>query len=155
VVNLSYGAIPNCFSVEDAVTDVLAAGITMTKSAGNDFADAFGDRANRPANLMTIGAVDRFDTKASSSNFGSTLAFFAPGVSQITASPSSTTATTFFSGTSGAAPVAAGAAAILLPNYATYTPAQVRSMLIGNSTTGTISSGGTGSPNKLLYAKLP
>lgn len=155
VVNLSYGDNPNCFSVETAITNVLAAGITMAKAAGNDGIDAFQDRGNRPANLIVVGALNEVDAKASFSNFGSYLALFAPGVNELTAGIGSNTDSVFFSGTSGAAPMAAGAAAILLQNYTTYTPAQVRSMLVGNASNVTISSGGSGSPNKVLYSKLP
>jgi subtilisin family serine protease len=155
VVNLSYGGIPNCFAVETAITNVIAAGITMAKSAGNDTVDAFQDRGNRPANLIVVGAANQIDAKASFSNFGPYLALFAPGVSELTAGIGSNTDSVFFSGTSGAAPMAAGAAAILLQNYTSYTPAQVRSMLVGNASNVTIGSGGSGSPNKILYSNLP
>lgn len=160
-VNLSYGGVPNCFVVERAVERVIAAGITMAKSAGNDNVDAFQDRANRPTDLIVVGALNHTDGRAffccsgQASNFGPYLALFAPGVDLLTAGISSSTSTQSFSGTSGAAPLATGAAAILLEGYPSYTPFQVRGMLVGNASNVTIANGGTGSPNKVLYANLP
>ena len=54
-----------------------------------------------------------------------------------------------------AAPLAAGAAANLLEAYPTYTSSQIRSMLVGNAANVTLANAGTGSPSKLLYAKIP
>jgi uncharacterized MAPEG superfamily protein len=47
------------------------------------------------------------------------------------------------------------AAANLLEAYPTYTSSQIRSMLVGNAANVTLANAGTGSPSKLLYAKIP
>lgn len=160
VVNMSYGGVPNCFSTEDAVTRVIGAGIPMIKSAGNNNVDAFQDRGKRPTGLTVVGATDENDGRAffnatQASNFGPYVALFAPGGFQRTALNTSSTLTRMFNGTSAAAPLAAGAAAGLLEAYSTYSPAQVRSVLVGNAANVTITNGGAGSPNKILYARIP
>ena len=161
VVNMSFGDDHNCFSVETATASVIAHGITAVKAAGNENIDAFQDRGNRPAGLIVVGASDQTDGRAFfgtgglASNYGPTLALFAPGALQRSAGINSSTDSTFFNGTSAAAPLAAGAAANLLEAYPTYTPSQIRSMLVGNAANVTLANAGTGSPSKLLYAKIP
>jgi hypothetical protein len=51
-----------------------------------------------------------------------------------------------------ATPHAAGAAAVLLSQNPSLTPAQVASALTSNATAGVITGAGTGTPNRLLYA---
>ena len=60
---------------------------------------------------ITVGATDIADTRASFSNYGSTLDLFAPGVSIVT--PVMTGGYAFWSGTSMATQYTAGAAALL------------------------------------------
>ena len=60
---------------------------------------------------ITVGAINTMDTRASFSNYGSTLDLFAPGVSIVT--PVVTGGYAFWSGTSMATQYTAGAAALL------------------------------------------
>ena len=55
------------------------------------------------------------------------------------------------SGTSMAAPHVAGTAAVYLAGHRTARPAQVSQAILGAATNGVVTSGGSGSPNKLLY----
>ncbi|MFM8870120.1 MAG: S8 family serine peptidase, partial [Actinomycetota bacterium] len=57
------------------------------------------------------------------------------------------------SGTSMASPHVAGAAALVLSNMATLSPAGVTSYLLSEATTNTVTSVGVGTPNKLLYSR--
>lgn len=159
VVNMSYGGVPNCASVRSAIDRILGAGITMTKSAGNSGVDAYLDLANRPAALLVVGASDNYDNRAvfnssESSNFGSTLALFAPGYVMLSAGNASDAGTVLFSGTSGAAPLVAGSAALYLQAYPTASPSAVRSAVLGAASTVIIASDPS-SPPKLLFSRIP
>jgi subtilisin family serine protease len=103
---------------------------------------------------LTVGATGSNDARASFSNFGTCLDLFAPGVS-ITSSTNSTDGSIgTWSGTSMASPHVAGVAALYLSTNTGATPSQVASALLGDATTGKVTSAGTGSPNRLLYSLL-
>jgi subtilisin family serine protease len=149
VANLSLGG-PRNERLDAAVRASIASGVTYTVAAGND---------GRPAGLyspasvkqaLTVGATDRRDAKPAFSNHGPALDLFAPGVGITSASAASDTARVTFSGTSMAAPHAAGAAALYLADHPKAAPAQVTRALTAEAATGKISRRGPGSPDKLL-----
>jgi subtilisin family serine protease len=61
----------------------------------------------------------------------------------------------YFSGTSGAAPLVAGAVATYLQQVPSGTPTQAANWIVSNATLNKITSAGTGSPNRLLYVPPP
>ncbi|GGW67521.1 S8 family peptidase [Streptomyces caelestis] len=149
VANLSLDG-PRNGRLDAAVRASIAAGVTYTVAAGND---------GRPAGLyspasvkqaITVGATDFRDTKPAFSNHGPALDLFAPGVHIISTSAASDTARAAFSGTSMAAPHAAGAAALYLADHPRAAPDQVSRALTRGAATGEISGRGPGSPDKLL-----
>jgi subtilisin family serine protease len=91
------------------------------------------------------------DARASYSNFGSRLDLFAPGSSITSAWYTPNTATSTISGTSMAAPHVAGAAALVLQGTPAASPSTVTSAIVNAATTGTVTSPGSGSPNRLLF----
>lgn len=155
VANLSYGSVPGSFAVRDAIEGVASAGVAITKSAGNVNGDAFDDRGNRAVGAIVVGASTWYDYRASFSSYGSLLSVFAPGSQIFTTSNASNSATTTVSGTSFAAPLAAGVAAAYLEEYPNTTAYQVRNFLKDSATAGVLSAIGTGSPNRLLYSRIP
>jgi subtilisin family serine protease len=149
VANLSLGGGYNA-QLDAAVRNSIASGVTYTVAAGNDGRPAglFSPAGVRQA--VTVGATDRKDARARFSNFGSALDLFAPGVSITSASSAGDRARATRSGTSMAAPHAAGAAALYLAGHRTATPAQVSRVLVARAVSGKVSGRGLGSPNELL-----
>ncbi|HEY3012623.1 MAG TPA: S8 family serine peptidase [Gemmatimonadales bacterium] len=154
VANMSLGGGANT-SVDDAVRGMIADGVATAIAAGNG---NFAGRAQnackyspaRVAEAMTIGATTNTDTKASWSNYGSCVDWFAPGVGITSAWASSNTATNTISGTSMATPHTAGVAALYLESHSSATAQQVRDALYANTTKGIVKNSKTAN-NHLLF----
>ncbi|MFH8662834.1 S8 family peptidase [Streptomyces afghaniensis] len=149
VANLSLGG-PRNERLDAAVRASIASGVSYTVAAGNDGRPAGLYSPGSVKQAITVGATDRRDAKPAFSNHGPALDLFAPGVHITSASAASDTARVTFSGTSMAAPHAAGAAALYLADHPKAAPAQVTRALTAGAATGKISGRGPGSPDRLL-----
>ena len=153
VANMSLGGSAST-TLDQAIANSVAAGVTYAVAAGNgNFLGIAQNACNyspsREPTAITVSATDANDTKASWANYGTCVDIFAPGVS-ITSSWY-TGGTNTISGTSMATPHVVGAAALFLEANPGATPAQVAAALTGNATLNVVKSGGSGSPNRLLY----
>lgn len=150
VANLSLGGTAS-YAVDRAVTNAMAAGITVVAAAGNDNIDACTGSPARVPDVITVGATTSSDARASFSDYGSCVDLFAPGQSILSAWPTATNAGRSMSGTSMASPHVAGAAALYLAAHPQAQPREVASALISRATAGRVSGAGNGSPDRLLY----
>ncbi|MDQ3407814.1 MAG: S8 family peptidase [Chloroflexota bacterium] len=153
VANMSLGGGASS-ALDTAVNNSINAGVSYSVAAGNDNASACNYSPARVANSITVGSTTSSDARSSFSNYGSCLDIFAPGSSITSAWYTSDTATNTISGTSMAAPHVAGVAALYLQGNTGASPGTVRNAIVDTSTTGVLSSIGSGSPNRLLYSLL-
>ena len=151
VVNMSLGG--SAFPALDAAAQRLAStGFTVVVAAGNSNTDACTQSPARAAGLVAVAASDTADAKASFSNTGTCVALWAPGTAIGSAGIASNTAVVAMSGTSMAAPHAAGAAALLLQAQPTATAAQVRARLLQDATPSLVLGAPGNTTRALLHA---
>jgi subtilisin family serine protease len=154
VANMSLGGGASS-ALDAAVNRSISDGVSYAVAAGNGNILGFAQNAcnyspARVSAAMTIGATDSSDRKASWSNYGSCVDWFAPGVSITSAWHTSNTATRTISGTSMATPHTAGVAALYLQSTPSASPSTVRTALYNNTTKGIVTSSNT-TNNHLLF----
>ncbi len=157
VINISFGSRRDSSVLRDAVEEALAQGVTVVASAGNDGADVVTYPAAYPG-VIAVAASGRVGTNgidytapAEFSNFGGRVDVFAPGRRLLSTVPQAMCGRrgwfcedgpyAYATGTSFAAPVVAGAAALILSTHPGLRPPLVRSLIMG-SETATIDSSG-------------
>ncbi|GIH02589.1 hypothetical protein Rhe02_06560 [Rhizocola hellebori] len=160
VANMSLGGYVADTAMDDAVAGSIASGVTYVVSAGNGYgdgvtpADACLSTPARTPTAITVSGTDRNDRRWSPLNYGTCVDIFAPGFEITSASNAGDQASQLMSGTSMAAPHVAGAAAILLGNQPTLTPAEVADQILNRDpTVGVVVDPRAGSPNKLLFVR--
>lgn len=138
-------------SLNTAVRNTIAAGVTVVVAAGNNNANAANYSPASETLAITVGAIDIDDNRASFSNYGSVVDIFAPGVNILSSWIGSNSATNTISGTSMACPHVAGLAAYLIALEGLSTPAAVQARIKALGTSGKVISPGSGSPNLIAY----
>jgi subtilisin family serine protease len=153
VANLSLGG-GFSSAMNTAVNNLANSGVFVSVGAGGDNGDACNVSPASAASAMTVAASTSSDAKASYTNYGSCVDIYAPGSSVISTWHTSTTATNTISGTSMAAPHAAGVAARYKATYGNAATVTIDSWIKNRATLNVITGNPTGTPNRLLYVGL-
>ncbi|MFR9801576.1 S8 family serine peptidase [Pseudonocardia sp. RS010] len=146
VMSWSYGPSDALLS---AVTNLVDDGVFVASSAGNSGANdcAAAPRAAPEVLVVANSTID--DRRNSSSSTGPCVSLYAPGTSIVATTPGGRTAS--YTGTSMAAPFAAGVAALYKQTYGDAPSSTIKKWLVDNAVPGTIAGGETGgTPNLLL-----
>jgi subtilisin family serine protease len=133
VANMSLGGGAN-IAVDLAVRNSIADGVAYAVAAGNSNASACQFSPARVPEAMTSAASTSSDTKATFSNWGTCVDWFAPGQGITSAWSSGDSAINTINGTSMASPHTAGVAALYLESNPAATPAAVRKALAAAAT---------------------
>lgn len=149
VANMSLGGGANT-ALNDAVKHLVESGVFVSVAAGNNNQSACNFSPASAADAFTVAASDNADKKATFSNWGPCVDAYAPGVAVTSDWIGSTTATNTISGTSMAAPVVAGIAALYLSDHPS-TPAATGVWITEHATPGVISNNTAGTANRLVY----
>jgi len=152
VANLEVVSAPGD-DLDDAVRTMIGAGVTAVAAAGNNgvVGGACALSPSRVAEAMTIGATNIDNSRASFSNHGACVDWFAPGANITSASHLDDSGTRVNSGTSMAMPHTAGVAAIYLEGNPGASPAEVFSALRAATTKDVVTMAAPGE-NHMLHS---
>ncbi len=138
-INVSYSGVDNA-SVRAAATVIKGNGGLVFWAAGNSNQAMNG--SNRDSDdVMVVGSTNETDGKSSFSNYGLYVDLFAPGSNILSLSRTGDDAYETMSGTSMAAPCAAGLAALIWSQNPAFTPDDIENLMkgtcdnVGNSNT--------------------
>lgn len=152
VANMSLGGSASS-TLDSAVKNAIAQGVTFVVAAGNSNRDAKNFSPARVPEAITVGATTSSDARASYSNYGSLIDVFAPGSSITSAWYTADNAAATLSGTSMASPHVAGVAALYLQSNPTASPQTVRDYIVNNSTKNKVTNARS-TNNHLLFTDL-
>jgi subtilisin family serine protease len=142
-------------AAERAVAALAASGVLVVAAAGNAGGDACAGSPAAGGAALVAGAASAADARAPFSNHGPCVDVFAPGVDVLSAWGDADGATRLASGTSAAAPLAAGAAALLLQAAPGAGAAAAKAALLAAATPAQLAAAslGASSPNRLLSVR--
>ena len=138
--------------IDDLAEELIGDGITVVVPAGDDpDAESCDHSPARVEAAITVAASTKDDNRYDRSSFGRCNDLFAPGERIPSASYLNDTGSESRDGTSLAAAHVAGAAALILEQHPTYTPAQVWQAMEADATTNVMGSTWGSEPDRLLH----
>ncbi len=131
IINCSWGGPGDGNHANSVIDYAHALGSLVVAAAGNNDSEHTASYTTYPANArnaMNIAATDRHDKKARFSDYGQDIDLSAPGVNILSTYGDNQYHST--SGTSMAAPLVSGVAALVLSLHPEFTPTQLRTRLV-------------------------
>lgn len=157
VINLSLGGDKSAV-IDNMVAALKASGLVVVLAAGNsgkDACDFSPSGAGRNNNVLTVGASDIADKRPQWSNHGKCVSITAPGAAITSTWFTSDTSINTISGTSMAAPVVTGVAAMILQQNNALSVAEVNAMIVQWATPGVVDGASNqGGGSSLLYSLI-
>jgi len=153
VANLSVGTDAS-LALDEAIARAHDAGITVVVAAANQNRDACLVSPSRAPKAITVGATAPDDSRAFFSNWGTCVDLFAPGRTVTSGWWFGDDESHTIDGTSMAAPLVSGVAALYLSENPNATPDDVAAAIVALATPNVVSNARAGSPNLLLYSRL-
>lgn len=153
VVNMSVG-LSKSEQFNSAVRGLIEDGLIVVGAAGNQNKDAcLFSPASEPS-IISVGGTSSQDLRGTQSNWGACVDIFAPGWDVVGAWTGGTDVYRSSSGTSNAAPIVSGIAALMLQVNPSLTQNQIMTNLKKTATVGALFNIGLNSPNLLAHSGL-
>lgn len=130
IINMSFGDKATSQMFRDVMQFAFESGVLLIASAGNSNSAEINYPAGLPQ-VLSVGATSAEDYLASFSNYGATVNLVAPGVNLLTTNRFNKYGN--FSGTSAAAPVVSGVAALLLSHQPELTNQDINNILVSST----------------------
>jgi hypothetical protein len=154
VANISIILSGGSLSLDNAIANSIASGVTYSIASGNNGMDACSFSPARIPTALTVGSVSSDDSRPPYSNQGSCVDIYAPGNSILSLSNGDDVSLRWMSGTSMAAPHVAGVAALYLEANPTATTSAVSQAILNGATPGLVTGTDGVGPNRLLYSSI-
>ena len=131
IINCSWGGYSYSNFAQSIIEEAVSKGALIIAAAGNDNSEEFFYPASYKG-VLSVAATNSSDQKASWSNYGTLVDVTAPGLNIYSTWYNDTYDTK--SGTSMAAPITAGLAALTISSFPDFTPLQIAEQIRVNST---------------------
>lgn len=123
-MNLSWGTPTDAATLRSLIVQASAAGMVIIAAAGNDGDQTVHYPAGYPQ-VISVGATDENDQKASFSNYGSTVSLMAPGTNMYSTLPEGNNTYGNKNGTSMATPLVSGLAALVKAQFPSFSATEI------------------------------
>ncbi|NOZ62715.1 MAG: S8 family serine peptidase, partial [Calditrichaeota bacterium] len=131
IINMSFGDVATSPLFRDVMEFARQNNIVLIASAGNTSSAEINYPAALPQ-VISVGALNSSDALAGFSSYGATIDIVAPGVQLLTTAKNDSYL--LFSGTSAAAPVVSGVAALIWSHSPDFSNSAVRNVLVSAAT---------------------
>jgi subtilisin family serine protease len=128
IISMSWGSRASSFTGDALINTAVIKGITMFAAAGNNGEESLLSPASH-GSVMAVGATNQNDEITSFSNYGSDIAFMAPGLSIYNLLGGNDNDYGFSNGTSMSCPMAAGLGGLILSFNPNFTPVDIENAI--------------------------